>query len=178
MSASNLQRNHRTALERQDRLVEWSRRPDFLALAAPKVSAWSVGQHVDHLGKVASFVVGHLERVLAGRAETGLGGPRPSAYVVLGTGWLPRGKAPAPKSVAPGNLEPPALESELAGTRERLASLGADLPQIAALPGKVRHPVLGPLNAGQWLRFLIVHDHHHYKIIRDIQQITPARSKP
>jgi hypothetical protein len=51
---------------------------------------------------------------------------------------------------------------------ERLSEL--DLAALDEARGTLPHPIFGPLNARRWLRFAGVHNHHHWKIVRDILQ--------
>ncbi len=94
--------------------------------------------------------------------------PRPTfsfpRFILLTTGWIPRGRAKAPESVLP---------SEQQATEQLVAILDLSaerIEQVQALPDSAwfDHPILGPMSRTTTLKFLRIHNHHHLKLIRDI----------
>jgi len=130
---------------------------------ADDVSAWSVHQHVEHLLLANEGMAG---MIATGRA---LQAPEPKTMlgrVVLMTGFIPRGKGQAPDGTVPEGLSRDDLLALHARAEQAVRAL-----DVEGLTGDVvgDHPVFGGLTARDWLRFMSVHDHHHLKIVRDIQ---------
>jgi hypothetical protein len=145
---------------------------EALAVRAPKVSGWSVGQQVDHMLNVAHGVFYRL----TGDGEEVPHGINLSGRLLLGIGWLPRGVGKSPKSVLPGEVP---IADELGA---RLARLRGDFQGLRFRTGLLasrrrlfKHPYFGGLDCAQTLRFLSVHTHHHLKIVRDIRRAAGAR---
>jgi hypothetical protein len=138
-----------------------------LAARAPAVSGWSVGQQVDHVLNVAQGV---FNRLTGDSPELGRG-INATGRILLSIGWFPRGVGRSPKSVLPA--EAPLAAREL----ERLGGLRADFQGLRFRNGLLAsrerlfpHPYFGGLDPRQTLRFLVVHTHHHLKIVRDIRR--------
>ena len=143
-----------------------------LAVHAPKISAWSVGQQVDHMLNVAQGVFSRL----TGEGEEVAERINLSGRILLGLGWFPRGVARSPKAALPA--EAPAA----AALGERLARLRGDYQDLRFRTGLLasrkrllRHPYFGGLDCAQSLRFVAVHTHHHLKIVRDIRRAAGTR---
>ncbi|MEL7149072.1 MAG: DUF1569 domain-containing protein, partial [Bacteroidota bacterium] len=77
---------------------------------------------------------------------------------------MPRGVATAPESVRPKeNVDIDTIQvhyDQALTTVEKFS----DLPEKKHM----NHPVFGPLDRDQTIKFLIIHTEHHLKIIRDI----------
>lgn len=167
-----LHRLHGRLLRQNDRLSGLAgAAAERLAVREERVSAWSVGDHLEHMQRVGRSVLGVLDKL---RAEPGPG-PRPAirpvGRLILFVGFIPRGRARATRFVEPQGLPREGLQSELAALHARLAALGpAQLAVLEGIAGRLPHPIFGGLDARQWLRFLEIHQHHHLKIIRDIER--------
>lgn len=86
-------------------------------------------------------------------------------FVIFTTGFIPRGKAKAPKlSMSEGEISQADLASQLKQAENHLSGLD-NLPPDSYF----FHPVFGELNVKLTKRMLTVHTRHHLKIIRDIQ---------
>lgn len=139
-------------------------------LAAPDqrasdVSAWSIHQHVEHLLLVNQEMTAKIVAATPPdpvRAKTILG------WIVLTTGFIPRGRGDAPESTLPLSRSPDELLALLAEVTSSAETL--DLVAIDATDAVVaNHQVFGGLSATDWLALMGIHDHHHLKIIADIQ---------
>lgn len=140
-----------------------------LALRAPAVSAWSVGEHADHVVRIGHAVLDALDKAL--RAAPGEGPAlKLPGRITLWTGWIPRGVGKAPSYTLPQLTTRAKLAEDLAGLAARLAAVAPRLAEVAAGRGRSRHPVFGGLDAGQWLRFIAIHHDHHGKIVRAIRR--------
>jgi uncharacterized damage-inducible protein DinB len=134
-----------------------------------RISAWSVGEHLDHLMKVDRSIFDRIEAPV----ETPLRPLSTLGRIVLWSGWIPRGKGKAPDMARPQAVPPEQLVERIRAARDLLDRAVAT-PQRLADPRRIaKHYLLGGMSAAQWLRFLAVHHHHHVKIIRDVLRADP-----
>jgi hypothetical protein len=158
---------------------------DRLAGACP--GSWSGAGTLEHL----ALAYGGTTRMLywlrdRNAVMPGKRGERQQQMIdcVLGEGNFPSGQA-APPFAQPTGLAPVQAAAKL---RESLFELDAALTLLEKTFGSDsflgRHPVLGPLTAGDWRRFHQVHTLHHLEQIRlriaaaDFQPTDPAHAKP
>lgn len=126
-----------------------------------RISAASVGWHIDHCLKVIHNVCEALKSSDPQMYKSNFNFIR--LYIFL-RGSIPRGKGEAPKSVRPKeNIHPEGLLHQA----EKVKQL---LTEIEELPKKsnFKHPYFGVLNLNQTRKFLKIHTKHHLKIIQDI----------
>jgi hypothetical protein len=178
-ASAGLRRVHAQILRQLALMAELARRPEAeLAARAPAVSGWSVAEQLEHLVLVDRSVLKSVRRIL----DDPHGKPAPPAAginllgrVVLGTGFIPRGRARTMSPYQPGAAAAAAgagiagivgIEEIERGVRELEPRLG----ELEAGGGRSRHPLFGGLGGRQWLRFVTVHHHHHLKIVRDIRR--------
>lgn len=146
-----------------------------IKIRAGKVSNWSIGQQSLHILKVAAAIGGQVPRLLDSNAPAASGGS-PMKGQALANGF-PRGVAQAPPGL--GVHYQPALEEcleTLARTREMWNAVLERREEIESSTATFPHPVFGPMNAAEWLRFTTVHTSHHLKIIGDILADYEART--
>lgn len=179
-------RDHARFLAELDRALQWAGDPAVFEARAEDVSAWAVGEHLEHLLRADRVVLGWWEAVAEGRPEAGVrsadpgdpdgvrgaetirGSPTWRGRAVLWTGWIPRGKGRSPNFALPQGRPRREVEGGLREVRERAVRLGPALPALGCWKGRLRHPALGNFTAVQWLRFTGIHHAHHGKIIRDV----------
>ena len=91
---------------------------------------------------------------------------RPSVprTAVLVFGFIPRGRAQSPSVVVP---RPEITAHELTTLLDQSSTLLAEAPALDRNTW-FTHPFLGTMNRDQALRFLLVHNRHHLKIVADI----------
>ena len=169
-SRRTIDRRYRQALDAQDRLLAWADDEATLRRRAANVSQWWIGLHVEHLGKTAQLILEYLERFLEVGGERGWQGPNAVGWMVLLSRFIPRGRAEVPDFLAPDEVDAAQLRRRFVRTREGLIALGDHLDELARMRGTQQHPLLGHFTVLQWIDFLVIHDHHHYKIIRDIER--------
>jgi len=131
------------------------------------VSAWSVGQQLAHVCLAASSVATAIQRLL--RKGRGEDESTQATRSLLATGSFPRGVATAPPGMT--RPEPPTEEeirTALAKARRRWKDLLPRRADIAAARGSLPHPLLGALDAEEWVRFAAVHGSHHLTIVDEI----------
>ena len=140
--------------------------PPVLNASAPTVSAWNIGQHLDHCLKVNNVIIGSIEKGQPSQEPgiTFLG------RAVLLLGFIPRGRGKSPKAVLPQAATTAQLYQILNEERGRLEKLAQDSKRILSPERVMKHPRFGWLTAFQALRFLGIHNEHHLKIIRDIRK--------
>lgn len=178
MAASDLSR----AEQRYRRLLVGLDAVDAVAALAdadlerrqPRVSRWSVAQHLEHLAAADRVTCDWIDRLL-NDPECGLPvAPKLVGRLILGLGYIPRGRGKAPRAVVPSGLPAAAVRALWATSAARWRGYGDRLPAIAACPAGFPHPYFGVLPLVEWLRFTPVHHHHHLKIVRDIRGAAAA----
>lgn len=164
-----LVRDHGALLESLDLIIDQASDPVLCDRSAPAVSGWCVKEHLEHLSIANGGIATWVERALTGDPEVEKGGgPSLLGRVILFTGAFPRGRGKAPERTRPTGKSAGELEATFRETRHRFETLGASLEKIQALDATRNHFVFGDLSAAQWLRFMVVHNNHHQKIIRDV----------
>ncbi|HEX6791214.1 MAG TPA: DinB family protein [Candidatus Krumholzibacteria bacterium] len=131
------------------------------AVAVPSVSRWTVGMHVHHC---CLSMIG-ISRTLQKSAP-----PKPRAkpslqrFVALRLGYIPRGRAQSPAVVIPDALvAPDQLHRLLDDSVVRIRDASALDPDRWFV-----HPLLGHMDRDGALRFVLVHNRHHLRIVSDI----------
>ena len=128
-----------------------------------KISGWSPAEHLDHLIKVASAVV-HRARDTSAAAEK-----RSISFIgriILATGWIPRGKGRSPERMRGARATAAEIEAAVAKLEESLGRV--DAAMMASEVPTIPHPRFGGLTPSQGLRFVIIHNIHHLKIVNEI----------
>lgn len=140
---------------------------------APSISEWSVANHLEHLLRGDRWMIGWVESAVCG--ETGAGADaceagRPTAvgFVVLSTGFIPRGRGRAPDASHPVGLSAPEIVAGFREVQAMVDRLQPRLVEVDAMTLTLQHPMLGCFTPARWLRFADIHHDHHDKIIRDI----------
>lgn len=169
-ASSRLESSYRTVCSQVDQIAELAADHELQALAAPKVSAWSVGRQLEHLLLSDQTILDRFERLIDGREGPAPGGITAGGRLCLLLGWIPRGAGKAPEMVIPAGREPSDVQAGLERLRRRLDELGEQLPLLEQSGWRCRHPVFGALDVGEWMRFMDTHHRHHLKIVRDIRR--------
>ena len=126
-----------------------------------RVSQGSVGWHVEHCLLSIRKILGFAATTDPQNYKRAY---KPTRILVLGMGFIPRGRIKAPKSVTPEKFDDEDLLAEsVAATRQIVETL-PKLHENQHFP----HPALGILNKKPTARFLQVHTAHHLKIIKEI----------
>jgi hypothetical protein len=129
---------------------------------------WCTTEVLEHLYLTYRGTVKGFERCLEAHkplARTPTLQDRLRTFVVVGLGYMPRGRKAPERSVPRGM----AAEEVVQAMERELAAMDHAIAQCEARFGKttrvVDHPVLGPLTAEQWRKFHCVHGRHHVKQI-------------
>lgn len=125
------------------------------------ISGASVGWHISHCLKVCTTVFDALEASNPAEYKKEFSLPR---TLVLFSGYIPRGKARAPKKVLPEE------NANINYMKEQVLEARQKLKNLDKLPGDAyfEHPYFRKVSRNQTPRFLVVHTKHHLKIIKDI----------
>jgi hypothetical protein len=164
-----------TSLERIARqLARVQELASFCELRAPAVSAWSVGEQLDHLLRASRSV---LRRIASPPVDKP---PDPSpthltGRLALWTGYMPRGVGKAPERILPQPHTSESLHESAAAVADLVSGLRGREKEIRASRDRFRHPFFGGFSAAQWVRFVEIHQHHHLKIAEDIRRAQPRR---
>ena len=179
-ASAGLRRVHAQILRQLALMAELARGPEAeLAARAPAVSGWSVAEQLEHLVLVDRAVLKSVRRMLDDphRQPAQQAQPAPPApginllgRIVLGTGFMPRGRARTMAPYQPGAAPAAAAGAGIPEIEREMRELAPRLGELEASSGRSRHLVFGGLGGRQWLRFVAVHHHHHLKIVRDIRR--------
>lgn len=125
------------------------------------VSKANVGWHLDHSLKVINSVFGALKSSNPSEYKKEFNALRVLTFAI---GYFPRGKAKAPKRVAPPEI---ILKDDIVS---QLDLAIVNLENIDKLDGNqfFTHPLFKQLNKKETVKFLRLHTNHHLKIVKDI----------
>ena len=131
------------------------------ALSASAVSEWSIGMHVHHCC---------LAMIAVGQSLIASTPPPPRSIfslltaLVFSSGRIPRGRTRSPDVVRPRQDVSPAELWTLLDQSERI------LTEVHDLDPKTwfRHFAFGVLDRDKTVRFILIHNRHHLRIISDI----------
>lgn len=128
----------------------------------PSVSAASVGWHIEHALLVAEFSVKALQTDLTTTSSLSQRIKKKLFFLVK---YIPRKSAKAPKVVRPATQNP-----EINDLKIHLKEVLEQLQKATEAPANLyfHHPQLGVINTEETLEFIVIHNEHHLKIIRDI----------
>ncbi|WP_164510826.1 DinB family protein [Nonlabens xiamenensis] len=87
-------------------------------------------------------------------------------WIIMTTGWIPRGKGRAPKPTVPKKLMSKEELLKLWNAVDDSVSSLSHLPDDAHF----KHPLFGSMKKLKAIKFMGIHTHHHLKIIRDIRK--------
>lgn len=164
-----LLRAHAALLTSLDLEIQQASDSTVYEACAPAISEWSVKDHLEHLSITNGGIVSWIERAADGDPSLDTGG-RPSlvGWIVLLAGAFPRGRGKAPERTRPEGTSGEELVARFREIREQVEGLTGSLEQLQASRATRNHFAFGDLNAEQWLRFAVIHNDHHQKIIRDV----------
>lgn len=131
------------------------------ALRVPGISEWSVGMHVHHC---CLAMVGTCRSLIASTPPIPRSGFSLLRAVVFSSGRIPRGRGRSPDVVLPRQ------DVSLDELRTLLDQSERILTEARGLdPGAwFRHSAFGVLDRDKTLRFILIHNGHHLRIISDI----------
>ena len=126
-----------------------------------KITHSTVGWQIDHSLRVIYGIVRQMETSNPNDFKSKFSLPK---SIIMLTGYIPRGKAKAPKVVRNEN---PITEQ---GLKDLLEKTNEQILRIDSLDKNAHfeHPYFGKLNKKEAIRFLGIHTEHHLKIIRDM----------
>ena len=135
---------------------------------------WCAAEVLEHLYLTYTGTIKGFEKVMqAGKplATRSSMAHRRRSLVVIVFGYLPSGRK-APPMALPRGLPPEQVRHEI-GTK--IAAMGQIIAECETRFGRrvkvLDHPILGPLTAGEWRKFHVVHGRLHEKQIRRLRQM-------
>jgi len=133
-------------------------------LRAPK-GAWNSAQILEHLGRsygtTAKMLELSMDSGVPPRVRTANLSEFLKKVLVVNLGVTPSG-AKSPEVVTPkGDSGPVALERVFVNLERMDSAITSAEERWGNKSPIAMHPVLGPLNAGQWRKFHYIHGHHH-----------------
>lgn len=141
---------------------------------------WCTAEILEHLYLTYTGTVKGFERVAAAGkplATAQSWRQRGRTLVVVGLGYFPSGRE-APSVARPRGMP---TEKVLAEIGSKIAEMDAIITRCEAKLGArhklLDHPILGPLTAGEWRKFHLVHGWHHLKQIRRLRRDELAATK-
>ena len=135
----------------------------------PPIGGWSYSEVYAHI-----FDASLLSLMALNNCINGEGKNKPTTFVVkliLFFGSLPPGR----KYKAPAKIAARVKKISVTAAQQFITDFELQLAQTFPKIGnanpkmKVKHPVLGYLDAKQWLRFIQIHLNHHYKQLKRIE---------
>jgi len=144
-------------------LNEVERNIEFNELLNENVSHATVGWQLEHLMLVLNNVIATLEKSNPNDYTFKY---KPIRFVIMTIGKMPRGKARAPKSVTPTEVEVRTLE----GLQKQLEMAKTSVQKLKKLDRNhfFVHPYFGNMKKNAAIKFLGIHSNHHLKIVKDI----------
>ncbi len=120
-----------------------------------------VGWHIQHSLLVITQIVTRLKKSDPEVYKWKFNLARTFVYL---SGRIPRGKGKAPETVIPqGEINSIQISAGVLEARKLIDEISALHPN-----NYIKHPYFGDLNVKQVKTFLLLHTHHHLKIIKDI----------
>jgi hypothetical protein len=130
-------------------------------LVNEKVSAGSIGWHIEHSFLTNDVIIESLKRSDPAMYKSSFSFSRLYVFTMK---KIPRGRAQSPKPVRPKEIATlDTLSKHLLLTRDKINELHQVSPDRF-----FKHPMFGMLKLKPALRFLEIHTRHHLEIIRDI----------
>ena len=140
---------------------------------------WCAAEVFEHLYLTYIGTLKGFERVAAAGKPLGSSqswSQRVRTLAVVGFGYFPSGRE-APPATRPRSLPP---EKVLAEIGPKIVEMNDTIARceekLGARSRLLDHPVLGPLTAGQWRKFHLVHGLHHVKQIRRLGRGEPREA--
>ena len=127
----------------------------------PKISSSTVGWQIDHALRVVRGISWQLEESNPNDFKGKFNFQK--SFILL-TGYIPRGRARAPKDVKNDKeITAESINDFLGKTKIQISKVEG-LDKKAHFP----HPIFGQLDKKEAIRFIEIHTNHHLKIIRDM----------
>ena len=171
MSLNNVRKTFDLAVDQVRQLHRLSRSGvEQLSRRAPQVSAWSIGQQLDHMLNSGARILVAITACLEHPEDNVRERPTWKGRVVLFLRWIPRGTGKAPGPSLPAAQTSSETREKAERLQEQLALLELRRAEIESCLGRYPQPGLGFFLAREHLLMLTIHTRHHLKIVRDIER--------
>lgn len=146
--------------------------------AATAPGEWTLGQVYAHIVDATDgMVVPQIEKCLSVERTAAKKGKTLAGFFVFALGRIPPVRIrfqPIPGYAPKQPRDGASIRSSLDAMEARLLDLVARASS-APRDRRARHPLLGMLNAGEWLQFAQMHLHHHLRQRRRLEQLLKRR---
>ncbi|WDF55089.1 DinB family protein [Mucilaginibacter sp. KACC 22063] len=142
--------------------------PDEMFDVTPPKGGWSLAELYSHILQADYMSLIAVEKCAHKTCEHTRKGLNLIGYYVFLTGKFPPVKTKAPASIIAKKITKEEARNFIIKVRSKLDELSAVL-NAAPADYKVKHPNLGMLNAGQWIKFIRIHTAHHLKQLQNIK---------
>jgi hypothetical protein len=134
------------------------------------VGKWTCDQILEHLYLTYRGTNRGLEKCLEGGKPLAMAATlkhHAATFLLVGLGYFPSGRKSPERAVPKGLPKEEVRAAILPEVQKMESSLAACEKKFGLRTKILDHPVLGPLNGGQWRRFHLVHARHHARQIRE-----------
>ena len=173
-TAIDVREQHGKLLETYDELEGLiTQMGDQLLVAAPEVSGWSVGEHIEHLSITTSMSCKLIVRMTEGKAGESDLTPNAERLAILmrgaDAGSLRLGIQAGPRMSPQPGLDREKIQTNLNRTRIKIGQVEAVLDQVPAVTTRFKHMFFGPLLCSEWVFFIHQHARHHLNIAKAVR---------
>jgi hypothetical protein len=131
---------------------------------------WTCDQILEHLYLTYRGTNRGLDKCLEGGKPLATAAAlkhRAATFLLVGLGYFPSGRK-SPERAVPKGLPKDEVRASILGEIHKMDGSLAECEKKFGVRTKILdHPVLGPLNPGQWRQFHLVHARHHARQIRE-----------
>jgi hypothetical protein len=144
----------------------------------PAKDVWSYSEVYSHILGANYMSLIALEKCLNKTTDIKTRKPHWKVRLILFLGRLPPGKIKAPAHIAAAvkKISKEEASNLIIKFKKKLDTLLTDFKKFDP-KYKVKHPILGFLDAKSWLRFIFIHTRHHEKQITRINKMLHYKSK-
>ena len=142
---------------------------DFTKL--PANGGWSFSQLYSHIISVNKLALISIEKCINGTAKRNSRRLHWKVWLIMLIGKLPPGRIKAPERIEAmvSSVSREEAKNQLIRFSQRLEEIYKNISK-ASPDMKVSHPILGPLNARHWMRFIDIHTRHHIAQLERIRR--------
>ena len=144
---------------------------DDLFMVTPPIGGWSYAEVYDHILKATLGASIVLERCTNNNCQPTKNGLTLTGRYVLLMGSFPpfKTKAPQEMEATVKKIDKETAKNLIVKSRKRINGISEKMK--TALPNsRYKHPRMGMLNAGQWLKFIRIHLEHHLNQLQRIEK--------
>jgi len=145
---------------------------DDVFVRTPAQGGWSFAEVYAHIISANFLSLIAIDKCLNKSAEIKTRKPDWRVRLILFFGYFPPGKYKVPVAIAKSikKINPEEAKNDLVRLTKKIEEIDNGFSKYHP-DYKVKHPVLGYLDAKAWLRFIYVHSRHHQRQLKWIEQL-------